>query len=344
MQIGARPGGTRGKGTKVGATTDLDDADSRAELLYERAGQLAKAATGGRPVVRIEAITADSYSHTTFKVHLDGPPHAVAVQFARRAPSSVTTSAPLLSYMATLVDVPEVLHCANADDDAPPALVTTWLEGRSLNRLLPHLPGGELDELARAVAETANQIWSQHLPAAGFIAPDLTITPRPAPLAACIDTQLHDQLFDSPGGQGLGPMIRERLWSRWQNVRTNLWAVEQDSTLVHGDLAARNLLARQESTGAWRLAVLDWEFAVSGCHLADVGHLLRPYPFAPPRYLHALTDVLRGLGRLEQEDWREIAWALDLTALTGPLVHGPGHPDNDAVIGLITTDTLKPPA
>jgi hypothetical protein len=49
------------------------------------------------------------------------------------------------------------------------------------------------------------------------------------------------------------------------------------------------------------VSVLDWEFAVSGCHLADLGHMLRPYPFAPPQYLHALTDALRERGRLKPE-------------------------------------------
>lgn len=323
------------------ATGDPGNARECGAQFDARARRLAEAATG-RAAQRIEAITADSYSHVTFKILLDGPPHAVAVQFARRSPSSVTTSATLLDHMAPLLDVPEVLRLADADDDGPPALVTTWLDGRSLNRLLPHLPAVELGELARAVAEIADLIWSQHLPVAGSIGPGLTVAPRPARLAACIDAQLHHQLFDSLGGDRLGLMIRENLWSRWQNVRPHLDAVERDSTLVHGDLAARNLLARREGSGKWRLSVLDWEFAVSGCHLADVGHLLRPYPFAPPQYLHALTDTLRDLGRLEPERWREIAWALDLTALTGPLVHGPGNPDNDAVTELINKHAVKP--
>jgi hypothetical protein len=221
----------------VGASSDPGKTAGCADALGERAALLAKTATG-RPAERVEAITADSYSHATFRVHLDGPPHAVAVQFARRSPSSITTSAMLLEHMAALIEVPEVLHRVDAADDVPPALVTTWLEGRSLNRLLPHLPAADLDELARTVAETADVIWSQNLSKPGSIAPGPTVTPRPAPLADCIDAQLREQLFDSPGGRALGPMIRERLWSRWQEARLRLAAVERDSTLVHGDLAA----------------------------------------------------------------------------------------------------------
>lgn len=96
-------------------------------------------------------------------------------------------------------------------------------------------------ELARAFAETAEVIWSQHLPTPGLIALGL-INPRAAPLVAVIDTQLHGQFFDSPGGHALGPLMRERLWHTWQSVRPEVEAVERDSVLVHGDLAARNLL------------------------------------------------------------------------------------------------------
>lgn len=46
---------------------------------------------------------------------------------------------------------------------------------------------------------------------------------------------------------------------------------------------------------------------------------------------------------LELEHWRALAWALDLPALTGPLVHGPGHPDNDTVTALIKAQVNTPP-
>lgn len=142
---------------KVGSINDPGDCRGSVDPLRESAALAAKRATG-RAAEHVETITADSFSHATFKVYLDGPPHAVAVQFARRCRSSVSTSATLLAHMAAVLDAPEVLRFPDQDDDGPAALVTTWLEGRSLNRLLPHLPAGDLDELARTVAETANLI------------------------------------------------------------------------------------------------------------------------------------------------------------------------------------------
>ena len=320
----------------------VDEADgsrSRSHNRHaERALALARQATGRRPVA-VERITRDSYSHLTYKVRLPAPPHAVAVQFAKRSPDSVAVSAALLEHLGGELDVPEVLlHLDTADE---PALVTTWLDGEALNRVLPHLSPGESAPLAHAVAETAARIWSHGFAVPGRIGAGLAVTPRPAPFADCIEAQLHDQLFHTPGGRALGPAMQQALWSRWHEARPAVSGdVETQTALVHGDLAARNLLVRRSSAGeGWTVSVLDWEFAVSGSSLADIGHLLRPYDFSPVSYRHHLESALGALGALEHDEWRTVAWALDLTALTGPLVHGPGHPDNDAVSILINADT-----
>ena len=73
-------------------------------------------------------------------------------------------------------------------------------------------------------------------------------------------------------------------------------------------------------------AVLDWEFAVSGSPLADVGHFLRyersGRPAAEP---HFRTGYLEAGGRLPPE-WRRLARLVDLVALCEMLPHD-GLPD-----------------
>lgn len=236
----------------------------------QRAMALARQATGVAPV-GIEHIVHDSYSHLTYKVCFDAPPHAVAVQFAKRSPDSVATSAAVLGLLADSLAVPEVLHLETGHE---PALVTTWLKGQSLKRILPHLPREDQASLARTVAETAASIWSRRFPVSGTIGASLAIRPRPASLPDCVEAQVHDQLFHSPGGRALGSAARDRLWALWQRVRPAIAAeVGQHTCLVHGDLAARNLLVHRPDRGGWRISVLDWEFAVSGSPLTDVGHL-----------------------------------------------------------------------
>ena len=111
--------------------------------------------------------------------------------------------------------------------------------------------------------------------------------------------------------------VRNMLWSHAPELAL-LW---NEARLVHGDFGKRNLLVRCIA-GRWRVAaVLDWEFAVSGSPLADVGHFLRyertARPMAEP---HFSTGYLHGGGTLPH-DWRRLARLIDLTALCESLTH-----------------------
>ena len=68
--------------------------------------------------------------------------------------------------------------------------------------------------------------------------------------------------------------------------------------------------------GRWRVvAVLDWEFAVSGSPLGDLGNFLRyeraAHPLAEP---HFSAGYLHAGGALPR-DWRRLARALDVAAI-----------------------------
>jgi len=102
---------------------------------------------------------------------------------------------------------------------------------------------------------------------------------------------------------------------------------------VHCDFGSRNLLVR-EAAGKWTVAsVLDWEFAVAGSPLIDVGHFLR-YERAKRALLepHFSEGFLSGGGKLPG-DWRHLARVFDLSALCEVLTHDQ-LPD-DVVVELI---------
>jgi len=100
-----------------------------------------------------------------------------------------------------------------------------------------------------------------------------------------------------------------------------LSALDSEAALVHGDFNKRNLLVHR-SGGRWRVAaVLDWEFAVSGSQLADLGSFLRyertARPLAEP---HFSSGYARAGGYLPP-DWRRLARLVDLVALCESLSH-----------------------
>jgi len=97
--------------------------------------------------------------------------------------------------------------------------------------------------------------------------------------------------------------------------------LDDEPCLVHGDFGKRNLLVR-EIARQWSVtAVLDWEFALSGSPLADLGHFLRyeraARPVAEP---HFSNGYLHAGGKLPQ-NWRQLARLVDLTALCESLTH-----------------------
>ena len=101
------------------------------------------------------------------------------------------------------------------------------------------------------------------------------------------------------------------MWSRAGQLAT----LGNEARLVHGDFNRRNLVLRCEA-GRWSVAaVLDWEFAVSGSPLADLGNFLRyeraSQPLAEPHfsagYLHA--------GGALPENWRNLARLIGLTSM-----------------------------
>ncbi len=83
----------------------------------------------------------------------------------------------------------------------------------------------------------------------------------------------------------------------------------------------RNLLVRKVGEKWTVAAVLDWEFAVAGSPLVDVGHFLRYETFSRPRVEpHFSNGYVEAGGRLG-EGWRRLARVIDLVALCESLTH-----------------------
>jgi aminoglycoside phosphotransferase (APT) family kinase protein len=93
-----------------------------------------------------------------------------------------------------------------------------------------------------------------------------------------------------------------------------------DRNLVHCDFGDRNLLVNNRN-GRWEIAaVLDWELAISGSPLLDVGHFLR-YDYAMPlREPHFSRAFVENGGRLPH-DWKKIVRVFDLAGLVECLTH-----------------------
>jgi aminoglycoside phosphotransferase (APT) family kinase protein len=97
--------------------------------------------------------------------------------------------------------------------------------------------------------------------------------------------------------------------------------MDQQTCLVHGDFGNRNLLVRRGPDGWAVAAVLDWEYALAGSPLIDLGHFLRyertSRPFAEPW----LSQGYRDAGGVLPSNWRFLSRAAGLTALCRSLAN-----------------------
>jgi aminoglycoside phosphotransferase (APT) family kinase protein len=115
--------------------------------------------------------------------------------------------------------------------------------------------------------------------------------------------------------------LRDQTSALVWSYATQLVSLDNEANLVHGDFGNRNLLVQKIGENWTVAAVLDWEFAIAGSPLTDVGHFLRYEGFSHPKVEpHFSNGYLQAGGRLPQ-GWRRLARVIDLIALCESLTH-----------------------
>ncbi len=239
-----------------------------------------------------------------YRVDLDaGPP--VVVRIYGRNPAACRKEVGVLRLVQNSVPVPDVLEaCPEGYEDVGPLALLRYVEGitfRQLRRLGDH---EAIAEAAYSIGETLAAIGRFEFAGNSGVGEGATIAPfmeNPTAIPELVDECLESEVLR----RRLDADLRERLhglvWSR----APELARLASERSLVHCDFNNRNTLVRCER-GRWRLAaVLDWEYAVSGSPLVDVGSFLRYERLSSPsREPHFSQGYLSGGGRLPEDWWR----------------------------------------
>jgi Ser/Thr protein kinase RdoA (MazF antagonist) len=256
---------------------------------------------------------AGGYSGETFRAVLDG--EDVVLRVYGRQPERAAVDIGLLRRLRGVVPVPAVLDAVLDTGPLPPYVITQWLPGERLDVVLDAVSPVAGRELGRSVGGVLLRLGTVRFDRPGALV-SVTLTTGALPDGA---GSLEDWVrahLDRGALRTWSADDRTALLATARAVRPLLDAVAGERTLVHGDLNPKNLLVdpdRSEVTG-----LLDWEFAWSGCWLADLGNLLR----LPPEddddtgsaFLEGVLELLSDAGRLTA-GWLDTARALDLFAL-----------------------------
>lgn len=275
--------------------------------------------------VRETTTLAGGFSHETC---LLAPPTTRIV--ARLGGTAPEIEAAVMARAGRHVPVPTVL--AVLTTGPRPAMLLEHVAGRPLSHALAD--GDDLTQLGSAVGAVAAAIGTTTFDRPGFFAdPQLTVrpqAPRPEQLpefaARCMAATPPTRLAD-PVRQAWADLCVEHAPA--------LAAIESHARLTHGDVNPKNILVTKDDT--WRVtAVLDREFAYSGCPYGDAANMLRFAADYPPDFVTGFrTAFAEHQPTAPPPDWLHLGRVLDMFALSDLVTRPAGHPVADQAAEVI---------
>jgi Ser/Thr protein kinase RdoA (MazF antagonist) len=113
----------------------------------------------------------------------------------------------------------------------------------------------------------------------------------------------------------LGETLAERALERVRTKRDVYGSIPNSTRLIHCDYNLKNILIRKVGS-AWKVAgVLDWEFALAGSPLVDIGNFLRFEAELPPGFGESFIRGYLSSSSGLPANWRDVARLLDLAAM-----------------------------
>lgn len=295
------------------------------------------------PIARTE-ILSGGLVNTNIKIEFSSHQRPVVLRLYREGAAVCLKEGAVLRLVRSTVPVPEVIHVEpNGLDGSQPFSILEFVNGVTFQKLKRTKDLEAIHQAAASVGETLALVGKYHFSKPGRLQvdTDLMVGPQymegPDPIPHLLDSFLQSKRLQQRIDISLQHKLHNFIWSWAAQLR----AFDNESYLVHCDFGNRNILV-DRIEGRWQVAaVLDWEFALSGSPLLDVGHFLRyeaqDTPSVEPYFSRAFVES----GGSLPDDWRRISLVLDLTGLVECLTHE-DLPDDVAIEILQLIDsTLK---
>jgi len=272
-------------------------------------------------------LLAGGLTNRNFKIHFEADFKTVVLRVYRDGPSACNKEVALHDLIHKEVPVANIIYAhAEANDGLPSFTVLEYVEALTFQQLKRTKDLSAIQQAAASVGETLAHIGRFPFGTSGAILFDHTsgelrigeqFISGADPVPRMLDRFLASLVFQQRATLELIERLHNFAWS-YAPLLPNL---QTERGLVHNDYGNRNILVGQKS-GQWRVAaVLDWEFAISGSPLLDVGHFLRyercDQRLREPHFSRAFVEH----GGSLPDRWQEIVKLIDLTGLVESLTH-----------------------
>jgi aminoglycoside phosphotransferase (APT) family kinase protein len=275
----------------------------------------------GSRVVDLRPLS-DGLRNANFRLQVSPRDESFVLRVYEHDPSLCQKELDLFRMLEKTVPIPEVIYAEPSGvEDAPPFTLVRYVEATSLRDVYRSGDADAIAQAAKSVGEVLAAIGRIRFTKAGWLAPGPSVCEAeqrgPDPIPQFVESCLASERLQSRVPMDLRDAISNLMW---------LWAprfegLEDETSLVHGDFGKRNLLMK-EIAGVWRVAaVLDWEFAVSGTPLMDVGHFLCYERPSRARVEPHFSNGYLSAGGVLPEDWRRLARVVDAASLCESLTH-----------------------
>ncbi len=239
------------------------------------------------------------------------------------------------------VPVPEVLLVLPAVGDARPIMLVEYVAGAPLSAVLASSPGagaGRMRELGAEVGRVVAGIAAVSFDRPGFFT-GASLAVRPGPPWSAQLPGMAAACMAAPGAAARLDQGTRLAWTELCAAHAPaLTRVDAQAHLVHADINPKNILVSEADSG-WRVdAVLDWEFAYSGCPYGDAANMARFGAGYPPGFLAGFTAAVaahRPPGLPPDDGWEYLGRVLDMFALSDLVTRPAGNPVADQAAALI---------
>jgi Ser/Thr protein kinase RdoA (MazF antagonist) len=229
------------------------------------------------------------------------------------------------------VPVPEVLAVLPATERTRPVMLVEYVTGTLLGRVLAAGDGARMRELGAEVGRVVAGIAETRFDRRGFFTDEsLTVGPE-RPWSEQLPEVAEKCMAATPDSR-LDETTRRAWTDLCRACAPALAAVDDHARLVHADINPKNILVARTRAG-WRVeAVLDWEFAYSGCPYGDAANMGRFGDDYPAAFLDGFRTGFADhppAGLPLHRDWGYLGRVLDMFALSDLATRPAGHPVAD---------------
>ena len=262
--------------------------------------------------------------NTNIKIEFSPPQRPVVLRLYQGDTGVCLKETEVLRLVHSIVPVPEVIHVEpNGINGSRPFCILEFVNGMTFQQLKRARDIEAIHQTAAAVGKTLALIGKYQFLKPGILQTDLKKQlmvgdgEGPDPIPRLLDVFLQSEDLQRRLDGSLRQKLHIFIWS-WA---TRLRELNNERHLVHCDFGNRNILVDCINRRWQVVAVLDWEFSLSGTPLLDVGHFLRydrgDVSLREPFFSRAFIEF----GGVLPADWLRISQVVDLTGLVHCLTH-----------------------